>query len=88
MILLFKSLNHSAVNPNQHFLPRLHVFYHQKIANVYSLKKTEMQKKENVRKVDVQHMVGSSEKDLKVHKHEIFFWLFLQKPKPYGPKGL
>jgi hypothetical protein len=25
---------------------------------------------------------------LKVHKHEIFFWLFLQKPKPYGPKGL
>ncbi len=26
--------------------------------------------------------------DLKVHKHEIFFILFLQKPKPYGPKGL
>ncbi len=25
---------------------------------------------------------------LKVHKHEIFFWLFLSKPKPYGPKGL
>ena len=25
---------------------------------------------------------------LKVHKHEIFFWLFLQKPKAYGPKGL
>jgi hypothetical protein len=25
---------------------------------------------------------------LKVHKHEIFFLLFLQKPKPYGPKGL
>ncbi len=25
---------------------------------------------------------------LKVHKHEIFFILFLQKPKPYGPKGL
>jgi hypothetical protein len=22
---------------------------------------------------------------LKVHKHEIFFLLFLQKPKPYGP---
>ncbi len=25
---------------------------------------------------------------LKVHKHEIYFGLFLQKPKPYGPKGL
>ncbi len=25
---------------------------------------------------------------LKVHKHEFFFRLFLQKPKPYGPKGL
>ncbi len=25
---------------------------------------------------------------LKVHKHEIFFLLFLQKPKPYGAKGL
>jgi hypothetical protein len=25
---------------------------------------------------------------LKVHKHEIFLILFLQKPKPYGPKGL
>jgi hypothetical protein len=25
---------------------------------------------------------------LKVHKHEIFLKLFLQKPKPYGPKGL
>jgi hypothetical protein len=25
---------------------------------------------------------------LKVHKHEIFLLLFLQKPKPYGPKGL
>jgi hypothetical protein len=24
---------------------------------------------------------------LKVHKHEIFFITFLQKPKPYGPKG-
>jgi hypothetical protein len=25
---------------------------------------------------------------LKVHKHNIFLKLFLQKPKPYGPKGL
>ncbi len=25
--------------------------------------------------------------DLKVHKHEIFLNTFLQKPKPYGPKG-
>ncbi len=25
---------------------------------------------------------------LKVHKHEIFFQIFLQKLKPYGPKGL
>ncbi len=25
---------------------------------------------------------------LKVHKHEIFFIIFLQKPKPYSPKGL
>ncbi len=25
---------------------------------------------------------------LKVHKHEIFFFTFLQKPNPYGPKGL
>ncbi len=25
---------------------------------------------------------------LKVHKHENFFLLFLQKPNPYGPKGL
>jgi hypothetical protein len=29
-----------------------------------------------------------SESSLKVHKHENFFILFLQKPKPYGPKGL
>jgi hypothetical protein len=25
---------------------------------------------------------------LKVHKHEILFVNFLQKPKTYGPKGL
>jgi hypothetical protein len=25
---------------------------------------------------------------LKVHKHEIFLNTFLQKPKPFGPKGL
>ncbi len=25
---------------------------------------------------------------LKVHKHEIFFKIVLQKPKPYGPRGL
>jgi hypothetical protein len=25
---------------------------------------------------------------LKVHKHEIFCFTFLQKPNPYGPKGL
>jgi hypothetical protein len=25
---------------------------------------------------------------LKVHKHEISFGLFLQKPNPFGPKGL
>ncbi len=25
---------------------------------------------------------------LKVHKHEIFLNTFLQKPNPYGPKGL
>jgi hypothetical protein len=25
---------------------------------------------------------------LKVHKHEIFLYFFLQKPKPYGPEGL
>ncbi len=25
---------------------------------------------------------------LKVHKHELFFLLFLQKPNPYGPKGV
>jgi hypothetical protein len=25
---------------------------------------------------------------LKVHKHEIFVWLFLSKPKLFGPKGL
>ncbi len=24
---------------------------------------------------------------LKVHKHEIFLLLFLQKPNPYGPKA-
>ncbi len=24
----------------------------------------------------------------KVHKHDIFLMNFLQKPKPYGPKGL
>jgi hypothetical protein len=26
--------------------------------------------------------------DLKLHKHEIFYILFLQKLNPYGPKGL
>ncbi len=26
--------------------------------------------------------------DLKVHKHDNFFFTFLQKPNPYGPKGL
>jgi hypothetical protein len=25
---------------------------------------------------------------LKVHKHEIFIITFLQKPNPYGPKGM
>ncbi len=25
---------------------------------------------------------------LKVHEHEIIFLIFLQKPKPYGPKSL
>ncbi len=33
-------------------------------------------------------IIGKVDKTLKVHKHEIFLKLFLQKPKPYGPKGL
>ncbi len=35
-----------------------------------------------------QNIYPTGVKNLKVHKHEIFFLLFLQKPKPYGPKGL
>ncbi len=35
-----------------------------------------------------QRLMESDPKPLKVHKHEIFFLTFLQKPTPHGPKGL
>ncbi len=34
------------------------------------------------------HQLSFSDHVLKVHKHEIIFLTFLQKPKPYGPQGL
>jgi hypothetical protein len=38
--------------------------------------------------IDINHVIYFPHFDLKVHKHEIYFFTFLQKPKPYGPKGL
>ncbi len=46
--------------------------------------KEEKKEEEEREKIEEKKM----SEDLKVHKHDIFFLLFLQKPKPYGPKGL
>ncbi len=45
--------------------------------------KEEKKEEEEREKIEEKKM----SEDLKVHKHAIFLF-FLQKPKPYGPKGL